>query len=1578
MAALTEDGKMYSWGLLAHGGGGCIDDQQHKVRDVYSTYSAFTLITEGGLVASWGDSDWGGAKPTSLKSAQAIFSTNRAFAALTEEGTVVAWGDLNYGGTAPLGLTNVRTIFSNTYAFAALKKDGTVVAWGNSKYGGSMADDLYYTGVPANLVNVKTIYPNRFAFAALKEDGTVQAWGYGQWGGAGVPANLTNVIAIYASANAFAALRKDGTVRAWGAGGAGGVGVPADLSHVTAIYSTFFAFCAHLSDGRVRVWGSPGEGGTQPSNLDAVSSISSTSKAFAALTEHETVVAWGNPQFGGGMTDVTIDGVLFTGVPAGMTNVRALYSTTNAFAALMEDGTVQAWGDSRYGGKVPSSSDVRGIRSIFSSAEVFAALKEDGTIFAWGDPTCGGSMTDGQDTTFGNYTGVPSGLKNVKTIFSDTTYYADSTAAQLLPCPHNTYGPGFPDCTACPQGSKQPVGRPGIRSKVWSCIDCDIERNGTEKFSVDGKTCNMSCAHGYQVIPYNWYGSATRLEGDMCFTCLPGSYFADGDCKLCPLGRYQDTKGQHSCKECTAGKYTRSGEGSTKCSSCPRSKTVLRGRGYAASDCFKICPKGQYGSTESDKCLPCKAGTYNNLTSGTNVCTPCEAGKAQPLTNQSSCSLCAAGKWANIHVATKCFECPPGSSCSRMGMNDPEPCPVGRYADTKMQLNCSACPAGRYQNSTGSAKCLFCDAGKYNHVHGSNSTSACKECSAGRFSSRGGADACQACGRDTYSNSTMQSRTACVPCERGKSTEGEGPNGDGLAATKCVEVESACDPGQTRRGGLCYGCPPGNFSANGLQCLACSPGTYSEAWNSSICIKCPAGRYGEVKAGSSLKSACMPCAKGRYVSTLGSLTCIECPPGSSCSRMGMNDSEPCPVGRYTDVKMQFNCSPCPTGRYHNSTGSAKCLFCDAGKYNPVRGSNSTSACKECSLGRFSSREGATACQACGRDTYSNSTMQSRTACVPCERGKSTEGEGPNGDGLAATKCVEVESACDPGQTRRGGLCYGCPPGNFSANGLQCLACSPGTYSEAWNSSICIKCPAGRYGEVKAGSSLKSACMPCAKGRYVSTLGSLTCIKCPPGSSCSRKGMNDSEPCPVGRYTDVKLQVNCSACPAGRYQNSTGSAKCLFCPKRTFLDSAGANSRALCKQCPPGTYGDKEGLSECSKCPTGQVQPNEGKVSCKDCSLEGKIKTNNAEHTACVDNDELLQSFSIVNVIYSNGTVWVGSLTIATLFVAAAAILTYFREKMPTLLANFSRVEALYYSFLPGFSFGSWVFLVVTVANEDTALAVVMSLSRLLHFSGGILIVLMLFGDENLGARMSQMSHYMERVFKQRNHVDSAFVRENVYIVEMVSLLSLCDVTMFRFIPWSKSEFFKLSEGFPSMTIMNLCLTIKTVETTISVICDIAYLSLYGDSKSSPSEQEQQTQALFVLNIIFGVSTIVMDLLVLFVRRGVLTEVKDETSSAVGTTSEGRNGRGPKRNSGGLEMGDLFPRNHDNDSDVVGDIIPPTTNPMQIAALEQLEQREKELEASKAIIELQSKYIKQLKQQHQELQDQEQLQSVEKL
>ena len=56
-------------------------------------------------------------------------------------------------------------------------------------------------------------------------------------------------------------------------------------------------------------------------------------------------------------------------MPSGLSNVRAIYSTYYAFAALKEDGTVAAWGSSSYGGSgVPSGlSNVRAIYSTGSA-----------------------------------------------------------------------------------------------------------------------------------------------------------------------------------------------------------------------------------------------------------------------------------------------------------------------------------------------------------------------------------------------------------------------------------------------------------------------------------------------------------------------------------------------------------------------------------------------------------------------------------------------------------------------------------------------------------------------------------------------------------------------------------------------------------------------------------------------------------------------------------------------------------------------------------------------------------------------------------------------------------------------------------------------------------------------------------------------------------------------------------------------------------------------------------------------------------------------------------------------------------
>ena len=59
--------------------------------------------------------------------------------------------------------------------------------------------------------------------------------------------------------------------------------------------------------------------------------------------------------------------------------MKAIYSTNTAFAALKEDGTVEAWGEAGSSG-VPGG--LSGVKAIYSTGYAFAALEEDGTVEA--------------------------------------------------------------------------------------------------------------------------------------------------------------------------------------------------------------------------------------------------------------------------------------------------------------------------------------------------------------------------------------------------------------------------------------------------------------------------------------------------------------------------------------------------------------------------------------------------------------------------------------------------------------------------------------------------------------------------------------------------------------------------------------------------------------------------------------------------------------------------------------------------------------------------------------------------------------------------------------------------------------------------------------------------------------------------------------------------------------------------------------------------------------------------------------------------------------------------------------------
>ena len=118
----------------------------------------------------------------------------------------------------------------------------------------------------------------------------------------------------------------------------------------------------------------------------AVSQIFSTSSAFAALKDDGSVITWGSSWGGGNSSLVAAQ------IQSGVTQI---FSTWGAFAALKDDGSVVTWGDSVRGS---DSSSVAaqlqsGVTQIFSTVSAFAALKDDGSVITWGDSFNGGNSS---------------------------------------------------------------------------------------------------------------------------------------------------------------------------------------------------------------------------------------------------------------------------------------------------------------------------------------------------------------------------------------------------------------------------------------------------------------------------------------------------------------------------------------------------------------------------------------------------------------------------------------------------------------------------------------------------------------------------------------------------------------------------------------------------------------------------------------------------------------------------------------------------------------------------------------------------------------------------------------------------------------------------------------------------------------------------------------------------------------------------------------------------------------------------------------------------------------------------------
>ncbi|EIJ78032.1 regulator of chromosome condensation-like protein [Bacillus methanolicus PB1] len=364
--------------------------------------------------------------------------------------TTFSWGNNEFGqlgdGTnidsnVPVsvnGSTNSIAITGGIFHSLSVLSDGLVCAWG-ANYSGQLGDgtlnDSNIPEIVTALTNAIEVAAGVFHSLALLSNSTVRAWGDnfagqlgdGTFNSSTVPVSvigLTNAIAISAGLNHSLALLNDGTVRAWGGNFFGQLGNGTDIT----------------SNAPVIILG-----------LSNVVAVSAGGEHSLALLYDGTVCAWGanySGQLGDGTnTDrsipVQVKGIGGSGV---LNNVIAISAGEFHSLALLNDGTVLAWGNNDYGqlgdgtnteSNVPVQVKGTGGYGVLNNVAAIAAggfhslaLLNDGTVLAWGNNESG-QLGDGSNSD----SDIPvtvSGLTNSNTIAGGGDHSLD---IQLPPPP---------------------------------------------------------------------------------------------------------------------------------------------------------------------------------------------------------------------------------------------------------------------------------------------------------------------------------------------------------------------------------------------------------------------------------------------------------------------------------------------------------------------------------------------------------------------------------------------------------------------------------------------------------------------------------------------------------------------------------------------------------------------------------------------------------------------------------------------------------------------------------------------------------------------------------------------------------------------------------------------------------------------------------------------------------------------------------------------------------------------------------------------------------------------------------------
>lgn len=281
------------------------------------------------------------------------------------------------------GLTNVAQAGGGRSYSVALRGDGTVYTWGwsnDGEMGNGFGFNDYVPSPQAIAVsNVIQVAAGKYHVLAIQRSGAVVGWGYNGYGALGDQTQLSRLVpsgttfpgcfvAVAAGDYYSLALRSDGTVWSCGYGGNGSLGIGGTnavnttptqipgLTDVIAICTGSLSSYALKSDGTVWAWGynafgNLGNGTTNQSNvpvqvsgLTNIRAIEASQYNAYAIRNSGEVYAWGRGNLGGIGNGSADDQYTPTLIPSLPTPKKIVSGDAGWAMALMQDGTVRAWG----------------------------------------------------------------------------------------------------------------------------------------------------------------------------------------------------------------------------------------------------------------------------------------------------------------------------------------------------------------------------------------------------------------------------------------------------------------------------------------------------------------------------------------------------------------------------------------------------------------------------------------------------------------------------------------------------------------------------------------------------------------------------------------------------------------------------------------------------------------------------------------------------------------------------------------------------------------------------------------------------------------------------------------------------------------------------------------------------------------------------------------------------------------------------------------------------------------------------------------------------------------------------------